>query len=46
VFPMPSSLETLIAFAIVFLLGVLWTQRSRLWRGGCDPYQRCTPVTP
>lgn len=43
---MPSSLETLIAFAIVFLLGVLWTQRSRLRRGCCERYSRCTPVTP
>lgn len=43
---MSSSLETLFAFAIVFFLGVLWTQRLRLWRGCCDPDQRCTPATP
>lgn len=45
-FPMSSSLETLLAFAIVFLLGVLWTQRFRLWRHCCEPKQRRTPATP
>lgn len=42
---MSSSLETLLAFVIVFFLGVLWTQRFRLWRGCCEPDQHCTPAT-
>ncbi len=42
---MSSSLETLLAFAIVFLLGVLWTQRFHLWRDCCEPDHDNTPAT-
>jgi hypothetical protein len=37
VFPYPSTLETLIAFGVVFLLGLLW---GRIHRG----FGHCHPV--